>query len=238
MTTSDGNPGQDSAAIQAAQADMHDTDWLGVPGSGSGTPEGVAAAADSPDPTAATPSAPPAGTVATMETAPTSTLPAIPGAADDGNVLPAAGQIVTCPECGTAAVVSVSRRDSTDFCRNCDFPLFCAPSEVMRGDGLEAGDASLRRLPGTVGQVSVAQIICPVCSEPNAVTAKVCVRCGSSLTPVPLPAPPPAPVVVAAPPPAPEPEPEPERGIPWWVWVVIAVAVTALLVVIAVLNTH
>jgi hypothetical protein len=170
----------------------------------------------------------------------TTTLPAVTssGPVAKDQVLPAAGQLVTCPECGTAAFVTLTRRDATDFCRNCDYPLFWAPSEVSRGGGLDSGDESLRRLPGTVGQVSVASLVCPVCAEPNAVTASVCIRCGSSLYPVPLPPPPPVPVAVAPPPP-PAPEPEPvRRGIPWWVWVIIGVVVTALLVVIAIVSTR
>ena len=119
---------------------------------------------------------------------------------------------VTCPECGTVAVVALTRRESEDFCRTCDFPLFWTPSKIVLDAGTTAGD-SLRRLPGTSGRVTVGSIECPTCAEGNVVTAEVCLRCGGPMVL------PPAPVVVAAPPPPPPaPEPAPERT-PLWVWI-------------------
>ena len=44
---------------------------------------------------------------------------------------PAATETITCPECGTIATVTLNRRDSSDFCRNCDYPLFWTPSRVL-----------------------------------------------------------------------------------------------------------
>jgi hypothetical protein len=142
-----------------------------------------------------------------------------------------ATEMITCPECGTTALVTLNHRQSQDFCRNCDYPLFWVPTRVVLGrDG--GGEAALRRLPGTVGRATIAALACPHCDEPNAVTATVCVRCGLSLHPVALPPPPPPPVYVA---PAPVPEPEvmaPEPGWPWWVWALICVVGAAAIGVV------
>ncbi len=118
---------------------------------------------------------------------------------------------VTCPECGTVAMVALTRRESEDFCRSCDFPLFWTPSKVVLDSGSTAGD-SLRRLPGTSGRVTVGSIECPTCSEGNVVTAETCVRCGGPMVL------PPEPVVVVPPPPPP-PAPEPVQRTPLWVWI-------------------
>ncbi len=150
--------------------------------------------------------------------------------------VPATTETVTCPECGTVAAVALNRRDSGDFCRNCDYPLFWVPSRIVLGDGLGAGDQALRRLPGTVGRATIASLTCPHCSEPNPVTAVTCVRCGLSLRPEepppPPPPPPPAPVPVYEPPVY---EEEPESGPPWWLWVLVGLVVLAAVVVLAVL---
>lgn len=135
---------------------------------------------------------------------------------------PATEQQVTCPECGTVAMVALSRRESADFCARCDFPLFWTPTQVVLDSGGGSGE-SLRRLPGASGQAVVASTACPHCAEGNAITAVVCVRCGGLMNPPP---PEPEPVVVAPPPP-PAPEPEPERSLPLWVW--LAGGVTLLL---------
>jgi hypothetical protein len=119
---------------------------------------------------------------------------------------------VTCPECGTVAMVALTRRESGDFCVTCDFPLFWTPSKVALDRGDTAGD-SLRRLPGTSGRVAVGSIACPHCAEGNPVTAELCLRCGGLMNP-----PTPEPVVVAPPPPPAPPDPEPERT-PLWVWI-------------------
>ncbi|HKC27311.1 MAG TPA: hypothetical protein VKB75_04810, partial [Jatrophihabitans sp.] len=60
---------------------------------------------------------------------------------------PALPETVTCPECGTLGSVVLSRRDSADFCTNCDFPLFWTPSKIQL-DRASISDDSLRRLPG------------------------------------------------------------------------------------------
>jgi hypothetical protein len=141
---------------------------------------------------------------------------------------------VTCPECGTVGSIVVSRRDAADFCTNCDFPLFWTPSRILL-DRAALQDDSLRRLPGTVGRVAVASLPCPHCSEPNAVTAVDCIRCGRPLHPVHVQAPQP----VYVPPPAPvyeEPEP-PAPATPWWVWLLFYLAVTGALVLIILYAT-
>jgi hypothetical protein len=134
---------------------------------------------------------------------------------------------VTCPECGTTATVNLRRRDSADFCRNCDFPLFWTPSQVLLGRS-NVSDESLRRLPGTTGRVMIASLACPHCAEPNPVTAVTCVRCGQPMQ-VRREAPPPPPAPVYVPPP-PEPSVEPKKRIPWWVWVIAGVLITAITV--------
>src|SRR3954470_24504042 len=68
---------------------------------------------------------------------------------------PPSTEVITCPECGTSAQVTLNRRDSVDFCRTCDYPLFWTPSKVIR-DPADNNDESLRRLPGTVGRATVA----------------------------------------------------------------------------------
>jgi hypothetical protein len=133
-------------------------------------------------------------------------------------------EVVTCPECGTRSEVALNRRRSQDFCARCDYPLFWTPSTIL-SDSDAADQASLRRLPGTAGRVTVASRTCPHCAESNALTALTCVRCGGLMDP-----PEPEPVFVApAPAPAVEPEPEPRRT-PWWMW---AGGVLTLLVLIA-----
>ncbi|WP_372728642.1 hypothetical protein [Nocardioides sp.] len=129
---------------------------------------------------------------------------------------------VVCPECGAVAMVSLNRRQSADFCARCDYPLFWTPTEIVRGEG-DLDDMALRRLPGTVGRVSVASAACPHCAEANQISAEVCVRCGGPMTVEPTVA---APVV--APPPAPE-EPAVLAPMPAWMWATIGL-VLALLV--------
>lgn len=131
---------------------------------------------------------------------------------------------VTCPECGTVAMVALTRRDSDDFCRQCDYPLFWTPSKIVLESGSTTGD-SLRRLPGTSGRVMVASVPCPHCAEGNLLAAVLCARCGGDMNP-----PVPAPVVAAPPPPPPAPAPVPRQPVPWWVW---ALGGTTLLLLIA-----
>ena len=146
-------------------------------------------------------------------------------------------QVITCPECGQIASINPARRDAVDFCRTCDYPLFWTPSQIEVERGLGLGQASLRRLPGTVGHATLASLICPHCAEPNAVTATVCLRCNRLLhvvdeAPAPPPEPPPAVYV---------PEPvyvEPARVTPWWVWALIGLVLAALIAVGLLLANH
>ena len=141
---------------------------------------------------------------------------------------------LTCPECGTVGTIVVSRRDAADFCQNCDFPLFWTPSRVIL-DRANLNDDSLRRLPGTVGMVTVASAPCPHCSEPNAVTAVNCIRCGRPLTIVRERAP--EPVYVPPPPPPPVYEPEPEPVTPWWVWLLFYLSLSGAVVLVILYAT-
>jgi hypothetical protein len=166
-----------------------------------------------------------------------------PAAAPDAAPQPApqaapSTELVTCPECGTSAVATLNRRDAADFCRTCDFPLFWTPSTVLRDPAADSAADALRRLPGTVGRATVAALPCPHCSEPNQLSAQVCVRCGLSMH-VEAPPPPPEPVYVP-PPPAPvhaAPPPEPART-PWWVWLLVGVLVAAGITLIVLSATH
>jgi hypothetical protein len=145
-----------------------------------------------------------------------------------GDGTSAATEFVTCPECGTTAMVNLRKRESADFCRNCDYPLFWTPSQVLL-TRLDVSDDSLRRLPGTTGRAMTASVACPHCAEPNPVAAEICVRCGLSMR-VRAEAPPPPPrQPVYIPPPEPV-YVEPKKRVPWWVWVIIGVTFSALIV--------
>jgi hypothetical protein len=137
---------------------------------------------------------------------------------------------ISCPSCGTASHYESMKRDSSEFCRVCDYPLFWVRSAVLAGvvgDG--EAESGLRRLPGTAGRMLAASIPCPNCTEPNLVTATVCIRCGADMHP--------KPVVVEAPAPKPEPVPEPEPvSVPLQIpWILIAIVVTTLIAGFAVL---
>jgi hypothetical protein len=149
---------------------------------------------------------------------------------------PAAVELITCPECGSSAMVTLNRREAQDFCRNCDYPLFWTPNTVLRDPSANSAADSLRRLPGTVGRATLASLACPHCSEPNALSAQVCVRCGLSMQ-VEAPPPPPEPVYVP-PPPEPVYVPPPKERVEWWVWLLIGLSVAALIVVGVLAATH
>jgi hypothetical protein len=139
---------------------------------------------------------------------------------------------VTCSNCGTVGMLTPNRRDSTDFCVKCDYPLFWVPSRIVL-DASTTADGSLRRLPGTVGRATIASLVCPHCAENNAPSAELCVRCGKPLRPV---APPPPVPVYVPPPPLPEPVYEPvRRTTPWWVWALLVLAVVGALAAVAVI---
>lgn len=163
---------------------------------------GTAVPEPSPEP------APEPGHFAAVDDQPTTTLEPPLGVPVPSN---APAEQVTCPECGTVAMVALTRREADDFCVQCDYPLFWTPSKIVLGSTATAGD-SLRRLPGTSGRATVASVPCPHCAEGNLVTAEVCIRCGGLMDPPPV-----EQVVVAAPPPPP-PAPEPVATTPLWVW--------------------
>jgi hypothetical protein len=145
----------------------------------------------------------------------------------------AASETVTCPECGTIAQVTVNRRESVDFCRTCDFPLFWTPTKVYR-DPSESADESLRRLPGQAGRATIASQPCPFCSEPNALSAQTCIRCHRPMHPVETPVPP-APVYVAPPEPV---VAAPEQSVSWWVWALLALGAAAVITLVVLIATH
>jgi hypothetical protein len=144
-------------------------------------------------------------------------------------------EVLSCPECGAMQQVSLSRRDASDFCRSCDYPLFWTPARVQRDRDDAGSDLSLRRLPGTVGRATIASLRCPHCFEPNAVTAQTCVRCG---LPMVVAEQPPPPTVYVPPPPPPPVQLVPDKGVAWWVWALIGLAVTATVVLVALILTH
>jgi hypothetical protein len=193
------------------------------------------AAATSAAPVAlAAPLAPPASAPAPAPAAEVATTVATPVFATTtaATMPPPATEFITCPECGTTASVTLNRRDSLDFCRTCDYPLFWTPSKIIR-DPSESSDESLRRLPGTVGRATVASLACPFCYEPNALSAQTCVRCGKPMHPVVEIAP--QPVYLA--PPAPE-LPAPKAKVGWWVWAMLALTAAALIGLVILITTH
>jgi hypothetical protein len=142
---------------------------------------------------------------------------------------------VVCPTCRSISYFEVLNRDAKAFCRVCDYPLFWASSGSTTGFSGEGDDeVGLRRLPGTAGFKEVPMLSCPVCDEPNPVTAKICHRCGADLHPAPTP------VLVAPAPtqptqstPTPEPEPPPPTRL-LWPWIVgIVVTAAAVFAIVA-----
>ena len=140
--------------------------------------------------------------------------------------------VITCPSCGTVSHLEDLGRDAGAFCRVCDYPLFWARPARPEGEASESGEEGLRRLPGTAGRVALATIDCPSCTEPNPVSASICIRCGADLHPVPTVA-----VPIPPPPPAPEPEPEPVAKRVIWPWVLVALLAVAAIVVLVLLAT-
>lgn len=155
-----------------------------------------------------------------------------------GSPLAVAGEapatdLVSCPNCGTAAMVTLNRRDSRDFCRTCDYPLFWTPGAIVR-DAAPGSGESLRRLPGQAGRVTVASQPCPSCAEPNSLSAIICIRCSGPMK-IEVAPPPPTPVYVA-PAPVIAPVLVEEKSVPWWVWALLAAGLvaTVTLIVLAV----
>ncbi|WP_041298226.1 hypothetical protein [Ilumatobacter coccineus] len=135
---------------------------------------------------------------------------------------------VTCPECGAETEMLAVRRAADEFCSQCDYPLFWAPSSAPITTPGGNAQATLRRLPGAGGRRRVGSRICPECGELNALSETHCTRCEADLDPPPPP-----------PPPAPEPEPEVFVPVPleetptspWWVWWLLGGALSACVIV-------
>ena len=132
-------------------------------------------------------------------------------------------ETVECPGCGTRSPADPNRRDASEFCPKCDFPLFWARERVVDlTGGPSTDDGAVRRLPGTAGRALLAGLVCPACTEHNVVTAQVCVRCGADLHPAPV-----VPVQ-RQPEPVPEPEPEPVAEPFDWTWWLVAAGLLLL----------
>ena len=127
---------------------------------------------------------------------------------------------ITCPECGEISTFETMRRTADEFCPKCDFPLFWAKSDHLGGldDGSAAANAR-RRLPGTGGRVTIGSIICPECTEHNALQATHCSHCGADLDPQPEPEPEPEPEPLPPPPP---PRPPSPPAPTWPLWAAVA----------------
>jgi RNase P subunit RPR2 len=76
---------------------------------------------------------------------------------------------ITCPACGTTTELSAPlRRSADEFCVNCDYPLFWAPT-APTSIGAAAGG------PG------VADSSCRRCGHVNPNAARFCNMCGEAL---------------------------------------------------------
>ncbi|HEY5663222.1 MAG TPA: hypothetical protein VIS05_04220 [Ilumatobacter sp.] len=139
---------------------------------------------------------------------------------------------IVCPECSQVTSLVAVRRAAEEFCPQCDFPLFWAPSAVPMATPGSSNAATMRRLPGAAGRRQIGTKVCPACGELNPLTETHCVRCSTDLDPKPAP-PPPEPVPVIR-----ELEPEPVVVVPkrpWWIWLLVAalLAVETGIVIIA-----
>jgi hypothetical protein len=136
---------------------------------------------------------------------------------------------VVCPRCERSARMETIRRHADEFCPDCDYPLFWAPTAITLTEGSESSDDTLRRLPGAGGRRTIGTLVCPTCGELNPIDGRFCIRDGSPLRPEPE-----AVVVIAAepdpPPPPPPLEPEPRSW--WWLWVVLTAIVGVIGVVL------
>lgn len=143
---------------------------------------------------------------------------------------------ITCPECGAPATFDPTRRDATDFCMHCDFPLFWSRERIPVGEAADAGEDALRRLPGALGRVVIASVPCPHCNELNLPSAVYCARCDLAMQYSPPPPPPPVAVQLPAPePPMLPPEEDPQR---MWIWWVLLIAMFLLAAAGLILAQH
>jgi hypothetical protein len=134
---------------------------------------------------------------------------------------------ITCPDCGDIAEFDALRREATEFCPSCDFPLFWARPDGPHLVSLDSVDTSRRRLPGTAGRMTIGNRVCPACGEQNPFGITNCIRCDSLLDP-----PPPEPVIELPPPPPPVVIIEPQRN--WWPWILGGVTAALLLILLIV----
>ena len=105
---------------------------------------------------------------------------------------------IVCPECGHLSSFVAIRRSSDEFCPQCDYPLFWAPTAVPMATPGSTNLATLRRLPGAGGRQRVGSKVCPECGELSPLTETHCIRCGADLDPKPIPVPSPAPPSASA----------------------------------------
>lgn len=141
---------------------------------------------------------------------------------------------LTCPTCGTQSHFEELTRDAAAFCRVCDFPLFWVRTARLQVATGPVSDTGLRRLPGAAGRVAIATFPCPSCTEPNPLTANICIRCGADLHPSPVvdePAPEPlteaTPLVAVA-----------EKKTVWWPWALVSALGVIAIVLILFLTHH
>lgn len=141
---------------------------------------------------------------------------------------------ITCPECGQLAHHEVIERSHEEFCTQCDYPLFWAPSAVPLAAEGSSNAATLRRLPGAGGRRRIGNKVCPECGELNPMAQVLCLRCNADLDPKPPPPEPPVAVYVE-PPPLPPPEPARQS---WYWWVLLAVMLALIFVVFVVVRWY
>lgn len=123
---------------------------------------------------------------------------------------------IPCPECGQVTHLVAVRRAADEFCQQCDFPLFWAPSAVPMATPGSSNMATLRRLPGAGGRQRVGSKVCPDCGELNPMAQTHCIRCTADLDPKPVIEATPAPRLIVPPPP-----PIPKKKL-WWPWPAVA----------------
>jgi hypothetical protein len=145
---------------------------------------------------------------------------------------------ITCPSCGTEAMLERVTRSADEFCRKCDYPLFWAPipTTLASLEGEEdSAETTLRRLPGANGRRAVASIPCPTCAELNPPTSLVCHRCNGPMVLPDEPEPEPEPEAELEPMPAPEPIEIPEERSTLWWWIALALGLVIVTVAVILL---
>ena len=125
---------------------------------------------------------------------------------------------IVCPECSQVTSLVAVRRAAEEFCTQCDYPLFWAPSAIPMASPGSSNAATMRRLPGAAGRRQIGTRVCPSCGELNPLKETHCVRCSTELDPKPIVfEAEPVPVVRVL-------EPEPVVEVverPWWIWLLV-----------------